>query len=126
MTDNPVALQTPPKWQGRNSVDRITELARILTPIRPASMSDEAASEWMAVIAADTAELTDGEFLSGCRVAREECEDHRQVRKAILQGDAAQKEFYRKLNALRHPWEPTPQDKRLGGPRSIGRIVDDR
>ena len=123
MTDNPVALQTPPKWQGR-SLDRITELARILTPIRPAGMSDEAASERMAVIAADTAELTDGEFLSGCRVAREECEDHRQVRKAILKGDKADREFYRKLRQFsdRDTWDERG-GPRLGHAKPIGQIA---
>lgn len=90
-------------------------------------MNDQAASEWMTVIAADTAELTDGEFLSGCRVAREECEDHRQVRKAILRGDKADREFYRKLRQFsgRDTWDGRGS-KRLGHAKPIGRLIQEK
>lgn len=86
-------------------------------------MNDEAASDWAAVIVADTLELSDKEFLAGCRVARAECDDHRQVRKSILNADQETREFYRKLNSIGRSWGATKP--RLSGPRAFGEIANE-
>lgn len=59
---------------------------RVLAPIRPVGMNDDMASDWSAVIIADTHHLTDGEFEAGCALARRKCSDHRSVLVQILNG----------------------------------------
>lgn len=103
--DNSQAIATQPNSPEPSSLDkRINAVMAVLAPIRPIGMNDEMASDWTAVIVGETAELSDARFNEGCRYAKRECSDHRQVLKAILRGNPEMEDFRRKMNALSVPF----------------------
>ena len=86
--DSHQAIATQPTSPGRSSqeLDRVNGLFGVLAPIRAVGMNDDMASDWSAVIISECSNLTDAQFMAGCRNAKRECSDHRGVLKAILQG----------------------------------------
>lgn len=62
-------------------------LNRTLNACRAVGMTDEMASEWILSALDDLAHLSDGEFESGCRNARQTCSHHGQILPAILNNE---------------------------------------
>lgn len=85
------------------------------------------ASDWAAVVLADCREITDAQFLAGCRNARRECNDHRGILKAILAG-AAKSNPYASAARFASEWaaavEGPSHTPRLSGPRKIGELIE--
>jgi len=82
----------------------IAELSRCLAPVRPVGMGSDAAHEWLTVIAAEVRHLDRSTLRMACSEAREKCDDHRQILKAILNSEAVADE--RRFKALRRTMEP--------------------
>lgn len=129
MTDNRQAIATQPTCSGPRSdkIDRIAELLRTLAPIRAIGMSDQMAHDWAAVILAETTDLSDHEFASGCERARQECTDHRQVLRQILKGDPAGRVFRDQMRqwdaALQDYLAGYPQIGHSGGVKKLGQLL---
>lgn len=103
------------------SLDRVSELTGVLAPIRPVSMGDDMASDWLAAIIAKTAHLSDAMFREGCRVASRNCSFHTEVLKTILGANAEVEEFQRKMDAYSRPFLADH-----GAKRDVPAISDNR
>ena len=71
-----------------------------LTLVRPASMSDEAASDWVAVAAGQLSDLSDYEVRKGANAARNECQFHSQIIPAIRRANDAGADYRKQSDAL--------------------------
>lgn len=67
-------------------------------------MDDNAASEWMMIVLADTDHLSDAAFRQACKRARAECSHHGQVLKTMLTESAELTEFRKKMDAISKPF----------------------
>ena len=79
-------------------------LTRQLALIRPASMSDNAASDWIAAAYAETAHLSDPAFTVAAERARRECNYHGQVIPTMLKPSAEMDAFVRQMDAISKPF----------------------
>lgn len=59
---------------------------RTLALVRPVGMSDDMASDWLAVALVELRPLTDEQFTAGCGKARAGCTHHGQLVPTILAG----------------------------------------
>lgn len=85
-------------------------------------MNDEMASDWSAVIIAETRHMSDVQFADGCAKAKRECSDHRGVLKAIL----ASLEDYKPdplVSSFLSGWHGAKDKNRLAGPKTFKQIV---
>lgn len=101
-----------------------------LTLVRPPSMSDEAASDWVAVAAGQLSDLSDYEIRKGANVARNECTFHSQIIPTIRKANAEAIAYRKQMDALawdRPTHRPTPQIEHRGGTKRIGnlKLVED-
>ena len=71
-----------------------------LTLVRPASMSDEAASDWVAVAAGQLSDLSEYEIRKGANVARNECQFHSQIIPTIRKANAEAIAYRKQSDAL--------------------------
>ena len=83
MDEQPPATATPPNSPSQNLAWRAAELNRALALLRPVSMSDETASDWLAAAIAETADMPDALFRQGVSEARKSCTFHGQLVPAI-------------------------------------------
>ena len=95
-----------------------------LTLVRPASMSDEAASDWVAVAAGQLADLSEYEIRKGANAARNECQFHSQIIPAIRKANAEAIAYRKQMDAL--CWDrPTHRDTQAigySGAKQIGQV----
>ena len=83
MDEQPLATETPPNSPSQNLAWRAAELNRALALVRPVSMSDETASDWLAAAIGETADMSDELFRQGVTEARRACTFHGQLVPAI-------------------------------------------
>lgn len=116
------AISAQPNSQRANLDYRISELNRALALVRPVSMGDDMASDWLAAALGEVADLSEVDFAEGIQRARRECSYHGQIVPTILREHTERAkrvaEYGRSLDALR--W---PLGKRHGQANSI---ADDR
>ena len=93
-----------------------------LTLVRPANMSDEAASDWVAVAAGQLSDLSEYEIRKGANAARNECQFHSQIIPAIRKANAEAIEYRRKADALM--WDRPSARNAIGysGAKQIGQV----
>ena len=85
-----------PKPLPLSKAEVVSQLSGCLTLVRPVSMSDDMASEWLAVAANEVlgfAEQRPARFKAACERVRRECSHHGQIVPTILKG-------------ARYDWEP--------------------
>ena len=94
-----------------------------LTLVRPASMSDEAASDWVAVAASQLTDLTEHEVRKGANAARNECQFHSQIIPAIRKASAEAIAYRKQSDALMWGVRTDP-NRQLGytGAKAIGQV----
>ena len=78
----------------------VNELMACLTLIRPANMSDEAASDWVAVAAGQLSDLSEYEIRKGANAARNECQFHSQIIPTIRKANAETIAYRKQSDAL--------------------------
>ena len=120
--DSNLPARTQPPSQGPSSV-LINELSACLTLVRPINMSDDAASDWIAVAASQLTDLAPHEVRNGARYARDVCEFHSQIVPAIRKANEGAIEYRRKMDALM--WDkPTHSGMAIEyrGAKQIGHI----
>lgn len=83
MPEHPPATATPRNLRSQSLEWRAAELNRALALVRPVSMSDETASDWLAAAIAETADMSDELFRQGVTEARRACTFHGQLVPAI-------------------------------------------
>lgn len=83
MDEQPLATETPPNSPSQNLAWRAAELNRAFALVRPVSMSDETASDWLAAAIGETADMSDELFRQGVTEARRACTFHGQLVPAI-------------------------------------------
>lgn len=66
--------------------EAINALSGCLTLLKPVGMTEDLATEWLAVAAMEVLHLERGVFLAGCARARQECSHHGQIIPTILKG----------------------------------------
>lgn len=62
----------------------VSQLSACLAVVRPVGMSDSAATEWLAVAAAEVRNMPKSAIDAGCREARQTCTHHGQILPTIL------------------------------------------
>ena len=82
----------------------VKQLGICLTLVRPVSMSDDMASEWMIVAAGAVADMRPTVFAEGCKEALQNCTHHGQIVPAILNCKSAESWKQSGLS----PFLPTP------------------
>lgn len=97
--NNQIQHAAPQNSQERSSV-LVNELMACLTLVRPASMSDDAASDWVAIAAGQLSDLTEHEIRKGANVARNECQFHSQIIPTIRKANAEAIAYRKQSDAL--------------------------
>lgn len=101
----------------------VNELMACLTLVRPTSMSDEAASDWVAVAAGQLSDLSEHEIRRGANAARNECQFHSQIIPAIRKANAETIAYRKQMDALcwDRPTHTALTDGR-GGTKRLGNV----
>lgn len=105
----------------------MAELNRAFALVRPVSMSDETASDWLAAALAETSVLDDDEFSECCAAARRECSYHGQIVPRMMRDKvdrlADVKAFSEKLARIAPAWQPE-SDKRLSDNSEVAKMIE--
>ena len=95
---------------------------RALALVRPVSMSDETASDWLAAAIAETSDMSDAMFAQGVSEARKVCTFHGQLVPAIR---APQKRVDEYRASIGMPLLGQRTQERIEGPRGGTRMLGD-
>lgn len=94
----------------------ISQLSACLALVRPVSMSDDAATEWLTVAAAEISGVSRSRLNAACRTARRECTYHGQILPTILRELEASS--YRSADRFLREWHgSTEEPGKLGSQR---------
>lgn len=99
---NAATAPPPPPGKRDTSLDVLSELSACLALVRPVGMGDDAAAEWLAVAAAQLADLSPDAIQLGCKRARAQCTHHAQIVPAICDGGLAR--FQRDMAKISRPF----------------------
>lgn len=80
----PATQRKPPLSDYSTAADVVPELAACFALVRPVSMTDDAAAEWLAVAASELAGYRAGLLKIGMAAARKTCTHHGQIIPAII------------------------------------------
>ena len=92
MQDRSGEAQQQPQHSGHLPLSRaevIEHLSSCLALVRPAGMTEDAATEWLAVASQEVANMRPSTFIAACGEARRECTHHGQIVPKILNGKAS-------------------------------------
>ena len=105
-------------------MDVLNELSACLALVRPAGMTEDMATEWLAVAASTLTGLSEHELDKGFRKARLECSHHSQIVPTVMKANAEAIAYRKQMDALR--WDrPAHRDTpSLGysGAKQIGQV----
>jgi hypothetical protein len=101
-------------------------LNRALALVRPVSMTDETASDWLAAAVAETTDLSDDAFRAGVANARKTCTYHGQIIPTIVAdaSDRGKPDPFAWALACHAPTMPAMHlDGPTGGARMLGDVL---
>lgn len=103
-------------------MDVLNELSACLALVRPAGMTEDMATEWLAVAASTLTGLSEYELAKGFRQARLECSHHSQIVPTVMKANAEAIEYRRKADALM--WDRPSARNSIGynGAKQIGQV----
>lgn len=124
MEEQPLATATPPNSPSQNLAWRAAELNRALALLRPVSMSDETASDWLAAAIAETADMPDALFRQGVSEARKSCTFHGQLVPAIRAPQKRVDDYRASIGMSSISYKPDNVHQLTGPRRGTGMIGD--
>lgn len=106
----------------------VKHLSACLALVRPVGMGDDAATEWLAVAAAEVIDMPRWAFVEACKTARHTCTHHGQIIPHILAYQKASdtgvsgfaKEWDAALVDYSNGYTALPYD---GGPKRLGDVL---
>ena len=103
-------------------MDVLNELSACLALVRPAGMTEDMATEWLAVAASTLTGLSEYELAKGFRQARLECSHHSQIVPTVMKANAEAIAYRKQMDAL--CWDRPTHTQAIGysGAKQIGQV----